>query len=260
MAVTLHPFGAILVIPPVEQDTPWLNVKRMNLSSMPIATVYFALSKLFFLYFFVLVAFQHELPHWQLVRALGVCLVLPNMLRQACLVCISNCSHYFGDIPEKSVFYQNQILDSWIVFPLQCFCMNFGATHIVHHYVPGQPFYLRNMVFPKVRDFMIANGVRNNDLGIVGRANRYYNAAPAKQTESAVDPATPTPEKTIAPNNSGMSGMAWWVAILFVTAPLTVALFDAWVGFAFTERLFNKYVRGKPVYKVKEGFTEVDKS
>ena len=248
MAVTLHPFGSILVIPPVEADTPWLDVKKMNLSSMPVATLYFALSKLFFLYAGVLIAFERELPHWQVVRALGVCLILPNILRQSCLVCVSNCSHYFGDIPEKSVFYQNQILDHWIMLPLNCLCMNFGATHIVHHYVPGQPFYLRNMVYPKVRDFMIENGVRNNDLGIVARANRYYsNTKGGAGCEASADPTVATPEREIAPNNTGLGGMVCWLGIMFVTAPLTIILFDSWVGYAFSKRMFNKYVRGRSV-------------
>ena len=58
-------------------------------------------------------------------------------------------------------------------WPLQLFCFNFGATHILHHYVVQQPFYLRHMVAPGVLEALLAEGVRRNDLGTIPRANRY---------------------------------------------------------------------------------------
>eukprot|EP00817_Percolomonadidae_sp_ATCC50343_P004155 CAMPEP_0117419528 /NCGR_PEP_ID=MMETSP0758-20121206/1066_1 /TAXON_ID=63605 /ORGANISM="Percolomonas cosmopolitus, Strain AE-1 (ATCC 50343)" /LENGTH=214 /DNA_ID=CAMNT_0005200635 /DNA_START=313 /DNA_END=954 /DNA_ORIENTATION=- len=47
------------------------------------------------------------------VHAFAVLVALPNYLRNLCLnMCATYC-HYFADIPENSVFYQNQILDHW---------------------------------------------------------------------------------------------------------------------------------------------------
>jgi hypothetical protein len=224
MAVTMHPFGSLIITPAVSRDAKWLNVQKLNLTSAPVAFFFFSLNKLWFLYVITMLVVGYDnyhlyLParHWWWIRASAVLLCLPNMWRQACLVLMSNCSHYYGDIPEKSVFYQNQILDHWLVWPFQLFCVNFGkflfclisflimyvysmlvlfvalfmtnihslllwycnagATHIVHHYVPGQPFYIRELVYRRVKDVMIAQGVRYNDLGIVRRGNRYFDCA-----------------------------------------------------------------------------------
>ncbi len=99
--------------------------------------------------------------------------VLPNTLRHFSIALVSSSSHYYGDLAENDVFVQNQILDHPAFWPLQLFCFNFGATHVLHHYVVPQPFYLRQLVAWGVRDELVAQGVRRNDLGTFGRANRY---------------------------------------------------------------------------------------
>jgi len=133
IAATLHPFGSLIVTPAIARDAKWLNVKRLNLTSAPVAFLFFTLSKLWLLYVVAMCCvgyehYHHYLPasQWWWIRAAAVVIVLPNILRQSCLVLMSNCSHYYGDIPEKSVFYQNQILDHWILYPFQLFCVNFG--------------------------------------------------------------------------------------------------------------------------------------
>ncbi|MEL6349424.1 MAG: fatty acid desaturase [Myxococcota bacterium] len=102
--------------------------------------------------------------------------VLPNIIRHTSIALISSSSHYYGDIPENAIDFQNQILDHWVTWPLQLFCFNFGATHVIHHYVVHQPFYIRQMVAPRVRQRMLDAGIRRNDLGTVHRANRYQQA------------------------------------------------------------------------------------
>merc|ERR1712183_613045 len=96
-----------------------------------------------------------------------------NMLRQASLQWVSTGCHYYGDIPEKNVFFQNQVLNHWMFYPLQVFCFNFGATHIIHHYVTRQPFYLRQMCADGVMGEFRKQGVRFNDLQIYKRAHRW---------------------------------------------------------------------------------------
>jgi fatty acid desaturase len=107
--------------------------------------------------------------------AYAVCMLLyfPNTLRQASLQWVSTGCHYYGDIPEKNVFFQNQVLNHWMFYPLQAFCFNFGATHIIHHYVTRQPFYLRQMAADGVMDEFRKQGVRFNDLDIYKRAHRW---------------------------------------------------------------------------------------
>lgn len=102
-----------------------------------------------------------------------VLLVAPNLLRQTSLALVSSYCHYYADIPAYDLFYQNQILDDWRVWPLQLFCCNFGATHIIHHFWPAQPFYLRQMVARAAHAEMLRQGVRRNDLDVVRRANRW---------------------------------------------------------------------------------------
>merc|ERR1712057_118987 len=85
-------------------------------------------------------------------------LFLPNMLRQSCLQLVSTGCHYYGDIPEKNVFFQNQVID---------------------HYVSRQPFYLRQICAPEVANELQKQGVRFNDFEIYLRDHRYYT----KQTE-----------------------------------------------------------------------------
>lgn len=101
---------------------------------------------------------------------------VPNLFRQFCLQVISTSCHYYGDIPEKNVFFQNQVLNHWICYPLQLFCFNFGETHIMHHFVTRQTFYVRQLCSPSVLKVMKENGIRFNDMKILERANRYYDS------------------------------------------------------------------------------------
>ncbi len=97
--------------------------------------------------------------------------VLPNTIRHATIVIMSSNSHY-TEIARGAVVEQNQIIDHPLFWPLQIFCWNFGATHVVHHFMVRQPFWRRTLVFGSVRQTLIDNGVPANDLGTFRRANR----------------------------------------------------------------------------------------
>jgi fatty acid desaturase len=112
------------------------------------------------------------------LEVLMVLLVAPNVLRQTSLALISSYSHYYADIPEHDLFFQNQILDHWALRPAQLLCWNFGGTHIIHHFWPGQPFYLRQMVARAAHAEMLRQGIRRNDFDIVRRNNRWGSRAP----------------------------------------------------------------------------------
>jgi fatty acid desaturase len=99
----------------------------------------------------------------------------PNALRHACLALLSSYSHYSLVDKEKSegdITLQNQILNHWTLLPLQLFCFNFGAEHIIHHFYVHQPFYLRHWCRQAAWKVMVENGIRINDFGVVWRANR----------------------------------------------------------------------------------------
>jgi fatty acid desaturase len=108
-------------------------------------------------------------------RVLWVVWAGPNAFRHACLALMSSYSHYYlagEEGSEDDIFIQNQILNHWALLPLQFFCFNFGAEHILHHYVVHQPFYIRHLCRYKAWKVMEENGVRINDFAILWRANR----------------------------------------------------------------------------------------
>jgi hypothetical protein len=108
------------------------------------------------------------------LQILTVVWIGPNVLRVACLHFITSNIHYYGDVEEGNVVEQTQVLNRWWLAPVQLFCANFGSTHGIHHFVPADPFYLRQMTAPVAHRAMRDNGVRFNDLGTFRRANRLH--------------------------------------------------------------------------------------
>lgn len=107
------------------------------------------------------------------VSFLTVVWIGPNVLRVVCLHFISSNMHYFGDVEDGNVVQQTQVLNRWYLAPAQLFCVNFGSTHGIHHFVPGDPFYVRQMTAKAAHEVMADNGVRFNDMGTFRRANRW---------------------------------------------------------------------------------------
>merc|ERR1712000_774991 len=172
--ITINPLGAYLVMHQVGKDSermgsvPGISMMRTSALNLPVILP----GNLCLLAIF----FPSYVPAFWYSFAWAVCVLLyfPNTLRQSSLQWVSTGCHYYGDIPEKNVFFQNQVLNHWIFYPLQIFCFNFGATHIIHHYVTRQPFYLRQMCADgvmgefenKVLDLMIYKSTRELIDGI----------------------------------------------------------------------------------------------
>ncbi len=106
-----------------------------------------------------------------------VTLIAPFYLRSFCLNFISSSMHYYGDV--DSLLKQTQVLNRWYLWPMQLFCCNFGSTHGIHHFVVGEPFYIRQLTARAAHRVMREQGVRFNDLGTFGRANRYTHSQSA---------------------------------------------------------------------------------
>ncbi len=109
----------------------------------------------------------------QVIDIAVVVIVGPNVLRTFCLHFVSSNMHYYGDVEPGNVLQQTQVLNPWWMWPLQAFCCNFGSTHGIHHFVVKEPFYIRQMTAPVAHRVMAQMGVRFNDLGTFGRANRF---------------------------------------------------------------------------------------
>ncbi|RBL73430.1 fatty acid desaturase [Pseudomonas sp. MWU13-2625] len=109
----------------------------------------------------------------QVLDIAAVVIIGPNVLRTFCLHFISSNMHYYGDIEAGNVLQQCQVLNPWWLWPLQAFCFNFGSSHGIHHFVVKEPFYIRQMTVPVAHKVMREMGVRFNDFGTFGRANRF---------------------------------------------------------------------------------------
>ena len=111
------------------------------------------------------------------LQVLTVVWIAPNVLRVACLHFISSNMHYYGDVEAGNVIQQTQVLNRWWLVPAQLFCANFGSTHGIHHFVPNDPFYVRQLTAKVGHQVMREHGVRFNDLGTFRRANRFATAS-----------------------------------------------------------------------------------
>jgi hypothetical protein len=118
--------------------------------------------------------------HPRIVRDIGwldhaaVIILVPNFIRNFCLNFVSSNMHYYGDVEPGNVIQQCQVWNHPILWPIHLFCFNFGSTHGIHHFVVGQPFYLRQMIAGQAHEAMRQAGVRFNDFGTFARANRWY--------------------------------------------------------------------------------------
>ncbi|MEH6344061.1 MAG: fatty acid desaturase [Bermanella sp.] len=106
-----------------------------------------------------------------IVNVLAVVWILPNALRAFCLHNITAALHYYGDV--DSLLKQCQVMNHWTLAPINLFCCNFGSTHVIHHLVVSQPFYIRQMIAKEAHKVMRENGIRFNDFDSLLRANRF---------------------------------------------------------------------------------------
>ncbi|WP_426232722.1 fatty acid desaturase [Pseudomonas sp. TWP3-2] len=119
----------------------------------------------------------------QVIDIAAVVIIGPNVLRTFCLHFVSSNMHYYGDVEPGNVLQQCQVLNPWWLWPLQAFCFNFGSSHGIHHFVVKEPFYIRQMTVPVAHKVMREMGVRFNDFGTFGRANRFVRKEGVAQEE-----------------------------------------------------------------------------
>lgn len=185
LLIALHPFGSLLLFPRLARDAPDFRPAELVVLSLPTYLIFAALWLGCPAYVWFGAAAGLPDWGWLWVRDLTILLAAPNVLRQMCLILMSSYSHYYADVPPGDVYYQNQVLSSWLLWPLQAFCFNFGSTHIIHHYVVRQPFYIRQLVAAAAHAEMRRQGVPHNDFGAIARNNRVGLGTMA---EPATDP------------------------------------------------------------------------
>jgi fatty acid desaturase len=160
-------------------------------ASLPLVTVYYLI-----IYSFLLIHSVHFIadhspivlnyPAWLMtlmpwINFAMVVWVAPNFLRSACLNFITSSMHYYGG--NYNLLQQTQVLNHWAFMPFQWFCFNFGNTHTIHHFVPNQPFYIRQIISKQVNVLLKNKGVKFNDLASILAANQYREyEVPVKST------------------------------------------------------------------------------
>ena len=100
-----------------------------------------------------------------------IVLIVPNIVRSSSLNFVTSSMHYYGGV--NNMLEQTHVLTSRLFMPFHLFCFNFGKTHTIHHFVPNQPFYLRQMLSKKILDVMRQHNVRFNDFNSIKNANAY---------------------------------------------------------------------------------------
>ncbi len=174
LLIAFLPATAVVLLPGIRRDAPDWQVIRGPFWSLPRQIQ--RLDLLFFgLPILLPLAWVAGVPH---ARELYLCWIAPNVLRHGCIALMSSYSHYY-EIGRHDVSHQNQILRHPILWSFQLFSMDFGATHIIHHYVVTQPFYVRHLIRHQAWQALEASGARVNDFAVIRRANRWDDAPPA---------------------------------------------------------------------------------
>ena len=164
----------------LRKDIDGFSVREILNASFPLGVLYFS-GWYVFLIFHGYDAFwgaETVYPIWltqamSVIDFMVVALIAPNFIRSGCLNFVTSAMHYYGNV--TTTIQQTQILKPWFFAPLHLFCFNFGSTHAIHHFVVGQPFYIRQMVAKAAHKVMVENGVRFNDLSTFLTANRWVH-------------------------------------------------------------------------------------
>ncbi|MGJ8681789.1 fatty acid desaturase, partial [Paraglaciecola sp.] len=173
--------GLLLRTKQFSKEIKGYNFLRLFNAGFPLTTVYYVILYVFIIFHsvnFVVesTAITLNYPNWvmTLVDWMNLSMVIwvaPSLLRSACLNFVTSSMHYYGS--AYNLIQQTQVLNHWIFMPFQLFCFNFGNTHTIHHFVPNQPFYIRQMISKQVNKLLKEKGIRFNDLGSILAANQY---------------------------------------------------------------------------------------
>ncbi|TQF66846.1 fatty acid desaturase [Pseudoalteromonas luteoviolacea] len=145
-------------------------------AGVPLATAYFGILYGVIAYYALQFVQPFALPQWgtellAVAEFVMVVLIVPNIIRSMSLNLITSSMHYYGGV--SNVLEQTHVLTSRWLLPFQLFCFDFGRTHTIHHFVPNQPFYIRQLISKKIRPIMAQHGVRFDDLHSLKHANQY---------------------------------------------------------------------------------------
>jgi Fatty acid desaturase len=97
--------------------------------------------------------------------------ILPGWWQTVSRQILSSTMHYYEDFGGK--LHECMVINAWPFVIFNMFSCNFGNTHIVHHFLEKQTFYLRELCRPDAMVAFRKHGIRFNDLGVVFRNNHF---------------------------------------------------------------------------------------
>ncbi len=170
--------GLILFRKVYEKEIKGFSFSKVFHAAFPIATAYFVVLYSMIIYHGLNLFIPMEtytpsivMPVVNVFEFLMIVLVLPNILRSTSLNFVTSSMHYYGGV--TNIKEQTHVLTSKWFMPFHLFCFNFGKTHTIHHFVPNQPFYIRQWISKKINLVLQQQGVKFNDFTSIKNANLY---------------------------------------------------------------------------------------
>lgn len=170
--------GLILFRKVYEKEIKGFSFSKVFHAAFPIATAYFVVLYSMIVYHLLnlFMPIENYIPAFltpviSVFEFLLVVLVLPNIVRSTSLNFVTSSMHYYGGV--NNLHQQTHVINSKWFIPFHLFCFNFGKTHTIHHFVPNQPFYIRQWISTKVNQVMKQQGIRFNDFDSLKNANAY---------------------------------------------------------------------------------------
>lgn len=170
--------GLVLFRKVYEKEIKGFSFGKVFHAAFPIATCYFIVLYSMIAYHGLNLIIPMQMftpeavvPVIDLFEFLMIVLVLPNIIRSTSLNFVTSSMHYYGGVSH--LHQQTHVITSKWFIPFHLFCFNFGNTHTIHHFVPNQPFYIRQWISHKVNRVLKQQGVRFNDFESVKNANAF---------------------------------------------------------------------------------------
>ncbi|AQP99187.1 hypothetical protein B0W48_04820 [Pseudoalteromonas aliena] len=178
LVITDGLLGLVISQKRFKKEIDGFSFMRIFNAGFPIATAYFIIlySVIVFHIVNLFMPLSINSASWLLsiinvFEFLMVVLIVPNIIRSSSLNFVTSSMHYYGGV--NNMLEQTHVLTSRLFMPFHLFCFNFGHTHTIHHFVPNQPFYLRQMLSNKALKVMKQHNVRFNDFESIKNANLY---------------------------------------------------------------------------------------
>lgn len=176
---------------------PFYNKRDLNAASIPVTKVWYLIALTYLALKFVFVPAAGILG-WTDPETMGpmtakmlqvyaqlatpfTIWILPGWVQTMSRQILSSWMHYYLDFGSK--LHEVQVLDAWCFLLLNCFCCNFGGTHVLHHFNEKQTFYMRELVKSEVIPICKKHGVRFNDYGALFRGNHFKADTPVKEED-----------------------------------------------------------------------------